>query len=72
MPRSEPQKEAATFARLAPLLPDLPDTLALVGLALLVAGIWMIYVPAAFIALGVVLLGLGLFGATRGAKTWES
>lgn len=55
-------------ARLSAALPDLRDVLALAGLGLLATGVWMIYVPAALILVGLVLLAVSLFGVPR----WES
>lgn len=44
---------------------DLGDALALVGLLLLAVGLWLIYAPAAFIVVGVMLLALSLLRALR-------
>lgn len=37
----------------------LPDVLAIVGAALIVAGVWVIYPPAAFIVAGVAFIYAG-------------
>ena len=37
----------------------LPDLLAVAGVALIVIGLWMVYVPAAFIAWGVACIYAG-------------
>lgn len=42
------------------MTPDLHDTLTLVGAALVAAGVWWIYPPAALILLGAVLVGIGV------------
>jgi hypothetical protein len=63
--RSPQQRKRSALARLAPLLLDLRDVLVLVGLALLAAGVGMIYRPAAFILVGLVLMALGLYGVPR-------
>lgn len=45
--------------------PDLRDVLVLVGVLLTGTGIWLIYPPAALIAVGVFLAALGLWGSVR-------
>jgi len=42
---------------------DMDDVLVLVGLGLLGYGIWMIYPPAALIAIGLVSCSLGVMGS---------
>ncbi len=65
MPRPAQQESHTPFVRLVALLPDLPDTLALLGFVLVIAGVWMVSLSAALIVAGLLLLALGLFGATR-------
>lgn len=43
------------------------DALALVGLALIGVGLWLIYPPVALIVVGALLL----VGAVYGARTWS-
>lgn len=43
------------------------DMIALVGLALVGVGLWFVYWPLALIVPGVVLVGVGLFGARNSA-----
>jgi hypothetical protein len=45
--------------------PDHKDTLFFLGLGITAAGVWQIYAPAAFILVGVVLMGLMLLSAAR-------
>jgi len=42
---------------------DIDDVLVLGGAGLIAAGVWMIYVPAAYIVVGFSLLYLGLRGS---------
>ena len=42
---------------------DRNDAVTLVGVGLLAAGLWMVYPPAALIAVGLALVGMGLMGA---------
>jgi len=42
---------------------DRNDAVTLVGMGLLAAGLWMVYPPAALIAVGLALVGMGLMGA---------
>ena len=44
---------------------DLYDGFALIGLGLLSAGLYFVYWPLALIVPGVILLAVGLAGATR-------
>jgi hypothetical protein len=46
----------------------LADVVALVGLLLLLAGLWWAYPPSAVMALGVALLTVAILGA----KSWAS
>jgi hypothetical protein len=41
--------------------PDARDVLALIGLALLGYGLWLVYPPAAFIVPGAALFGIAVF-----------
>jgi hypothetical protein len=41
---------------------NLHDCIAIAGAGLLTYGLWLIYPPAAFIVVGVLLLGAALFG----------
>ncbi|MDQ3275177.1 MAG: hypothetical protein M3Q39_09150 [Actinomycetota bacterium] len=67
MQNADPTRRSA-YARLATLLPDLRDVLALVGLALLTVGAGMVYRPAAYLVPGFVLFVIGLFGVPK----WRS
>lgn len=49
-----------------PMKPDLRDTFAAAGLALIGVGAGMIYLPAALILVGAVLCFVGLFGLRLG------
>lgn len=55
-------------SRLAAFVPDIWDVLVLAGLLVFLAGVWLIYIPAALIAGGVILVGFGCYGAAK----WES
>ena len=48
---------------------DRNDVVTLVGVGLLAAGLWMVYPPAALIAVGLALVGMGLMGAWKKALT---
>lgn len=43
------------------------DILFVLGMALAAVGLWLIYPPAAFVVVGVVLMGLSLLAAGRGS-----
>lgn len=43
-------------------MPDLHDILALIGVALLGAGVWWIYPPAALILVGALMIVVGIVG----------
>jgi hypothetical protein len=49
-------------------MPALQDTLFILGIALTAVGVWQIYAPAAYIVVGVVLVGLGILSAWRKAS----
>ena len=51
---------------------DRNDVVTLVGVGLLAAGLWMVYPPAALIAVGLALVGMGLMGAWKKALTLPS
>jgi len=51
---------------------DRNDAVTLVGVGLLAAGLWMVYPPAALIAVGLALVGMGLMGAWKKALTLPS
>lgn len=46
--------------------PDLSDLLILLGVGCAGAGLWMVYPPAALVAVGIFLTALGVAGARRG------
>jgi hypothetical protein len=45
----------------SPWRPDARDLLALIGLALLAYGLWLVYPPSAFIVPGTMLFGIAVF-----------
>lgn len=52
---------------------DRNDVVTLVGMGCLAGGLWMIYPPAALIAVGLVLIVVGVLGAWRKATPpWPS
>jgi hypothetical protein len=48
---------------------DRNDAVTLMGVGLLAAGLWMVYPPAALIAVGLALVIFGILGAWRKALT---
>lgn len=64
----EPTPRPPLRTRLAAFVPDFRDGVALVGLALMGVGTWMIYPPAALLLVGAALLLVGICGVPK----WDS